>query len=771
MKKSMIRVLCLLIQFSIFQFKSAHGQGTTSFGIIEGKAIDVETQAPLIGANVLVPNSVLGAVTDLDGQFVIKKVPVGNYSLELRYIGYEPLIKTDVIVRSQRITFVQAALKMIPLQSNEVTVKAGYFSKNDEHPLSITSFSYEEIRRAPGAAGDVSRIIYGLPSIAKVNDQSNSLIVRGGSPIENAFFLDNIEIHNINHFPTQGASGGPIGMVNVDFIQDVHLYTGGFSPAYGDRLSSIMELTLREGNRDEFDGQLDLNFAGFGGAAEGPMFNKKGSWLFSARRSYLDLIVKTIDIGTSVSPSYGDYQGKLVYDLNADHKLSLVTLWGDDHNDPDREVAIENDMQYYGNQDNYQKTTGINWRALWGKSGYSNTSVAYASEKYKEDFSETNTGMLIIKNRSHEQGVQFRNVNRFRIHPKHALEFGLEAKHLFPRYNSLYAEYFDALGGTVSATVLDKKITANKAGLFVNYIFKPFGRLTTTLGVRGDYFSYNKNTSFSPRFAFTYQVSDLTSVNGSLGMFSQNLPLVLLAQSGKDLKLRDPQAMHYVLGIDQLITEDTKLTLEAYQKDYCHFSIDPAQPALFMIDELNYRYSFFLSHPTLRDDGEAYSRGVELTIQKRLAKDFYGMAGASYFTSRYRGGDGIWRNRICDNRLILNLEGGYKPNNKWEFSLRWIYAGGTPYTPFDIEKSRAAKREVLDEGKINAARYPDYHSLNVRFDRRFNYKNSNLVFYLSVWNAYDRKNVATYFWDAGNDRVGTIYQWRLLPVFGFEYEF
>lgn len=468
-----------------------YSQKVSPIGTIKGVLLDAGTKAPLIGANVVILNTSLGAATDSDGSYVITDVPVGNYSLQFYYLGYETLTKTDVIVRSQRITRVDAALKISTIQANEVVVTSGYFAQTGDQPVSSVNFSREEIRRAPGSAGDVSRIIMGLPSIAKVNDQTNSLIVRGGNPVENAFYIDNIEIPNINHFPTQGASGGPIGLINVDLIKDVNFHTGGFSSAYGDKLSSIMDITFREGNRDEFDAQFDLNFAGFGGVVEG-LLSKKGSWLFSARRSYLDLLVNAIDIGTTVAPRYGDYQGKLVYDINPSHQLTLLGVWGDDHNNPDFETAIENDMIFYGNQDIYERTSGINWRALWHKTGYSNTSIAYTSTRFKEDFFETNTGLHLVKNRSHEQVFKFRNVNHFRLSRINSLEFGVEAKHFITNYDNLYAEFTDALGNATPALILNENIRANKIGAFVNYISQPIPGLTTTLGVRTDYFSYSK---------------------------------------------------------------------------------------------------------------------------------------------------------------------------------------------------------------------------------------------------------------------------------------
>ncbi|NIX55628.1 MAG: TonB-dependent receptor, partial [candidate division Zixibacteria bacterium] len=280
-----------------------------------------------------------------------------------------------------------------------------------------------------------------------------------------------------------------------------------------------MDINFREGNRDEFDAQLDLNFAGFGGVVETPLFNQKGSLLFSARRSYLDLLIDLADVGTTVAPRYGDYQGKLVYDLNPHHRLTLLAVSGDDHNNPDRETARENAMIVYGTQDIYENTAGINWRALWNKSGYSNTSVSFTSDKFTEDYYETSSAIHLLRNRSLEQSFKFRNVNHFRLSQRHSIEFGVEAKHLITDYDNFFNDYTDALGDTVPAFTIKDEITANKAGLFVSYIAKPVKRLTTTLGMRGDYFSYNENSYLSPRFSFSYQLTPRTSFNGATGFF------------------------------------------------------------------------------------------------------------------------------------------------------------------------------------------------------------------------------------------------------------
>jgi hypothetical protein len=763
----------IVILMSVFPLMS---QDAPKTGIIKGRVTDRETGRPLIGANVLVVSSQRGAATDAEGQFVIGHVPVGSYSVRFTYLGYETATRTDVIVRSSRMTFVNVDLKESVLEGEAVEVTAGYFTKPEEQPTSIASFTSEEIRRAPGSAGDVSRIIYGLPSVAKVNDTRNSLIVRGGSAVENGFYIDNIEINNINHFPEQGSTGGPIGMLNVDFIDDVNFYSGGFSALYGDRLSSIMELNFREGNRDEMDAQADLNFSGFSGQAEGPAFRGKGSWMASVRRSFLDFIVGAIGENTASVPQYGDIQAKVVYDLSPSHQLTLLNVGGLDFIQHKKDDAVEDKVNLYNQFQLLQNTIGLNWRSLWGKRGYSNTALSHAVADY--DFSlfdtryymDTGAERSVMLQNSTEQEFRLRNINHVIFNDNLKLDFGVELKHMTVNFDNVYGIYNDFLGNPTPALTVRNQKSAVKTQGFTSISLLLFRKLTLTPGLRLGYFSANSNTTVSPRFAASVALTPATALNFSYGLYHQNLPLVLLEQKDGHRSMKDPVSQHLVLGLSHLLTDAARLTLEVYDKQYSHFPMDPSQPELFVIDEMNFT-GLFLPHETLVDNGRANARGIELMIQKKLATHFYGMISAAYFRSRYRDYQGQWRSRVVDNRFVLNVEGGYKPSNRWEFSMRWIYAGGAPYTPLDEAASSAATRGIFDRNRINEGRLPDYHSLNVRFDRRFFFSKTNIVFYLSVWNAYGRENISSYYWNEIDNQKESQTQWSTLPIFGVEFEF
>ena len=743
-------------------------------GTIRGQVVDGENLMPLAGVAVTAQSphhsSQPTVLSNDDGRFILPNLGVGTYTLSASFLGYATSQVPDVVVRSSRITFVEISLNTAPIEMEGIVVLGSYFSQEKEEATSRTSYSGEEIRRAPGSAGDVSRIFMTLPSVAKVSDNSNGLAVRGGSPSENAFFVDNIEIPNINHFPSQGSSSGPISLLNTDLIRNATFHTGGFASRYGNRLSSVMDIELRDGNQEEFDAQLDLNFAGFGAVAEGPL-GEKGSYLASFRRSFLDLLVDAIGTETDVAPRYSDATVKLAWDLSDRHRLVTLGVLGLDDIAATQDAAVENDRIVYGDQKTQEGAVGVDWRALWSDKVLSNTTLSYLTTGYEEDLWETSSNIKLIRKDSREGAFTLRNTNRVRLGPAASLRFGAEGKALLADFNQTMSEYTGSLGQDVPELVMDDEITTGRVALFASVVTDPLPRVTATLGLRSDYFDYTGDWSLSPRAALTLRATDRTNLNLSGGIFRQSLPLVLLAQQAENRDLPEPWAVHVVGGFEHFFSDDTRMTLEGYWKDYRDFPIDPAEPGLFVVDEQVYRYGFFFNHEQLVSDGRARARGVEFLLQKKLAQGFYGLAAASYSKAEYEAGDGVWRDRIYDNRWMASLEGGYKPSNKWEFSLRWIYAGGPPYTPLDLEASAAEGRDVLDGSRINQARYPDYHSLNLRFDRRFHFQGSNLVWYVSVWNVYDRKNVASYTWNGVKGEMDTTYQWGMLPIFGLEWEF
>ena len=735
------------------------------YGTLKGQILDRGTQHPLPGANIAVLDQPLGDIADAEGRFTVARVPVGLHRLQISMVGYETVVRPDVVLRSNRITVVEVQLEERPIGLETTVVTADYFADSREEVVSTVSFNYEEIRRSPGAAGDISRLLQALPAISMATDQRNDLVVRGGSPAENLVVVDNIEIPNINHFPTQGASGGPIGLLNTDLIADVRFSAGGFSAAHGDRLSSVMEIDLRQGNRDEVDGEANLGMAGAGLIFEGPFARGAGSWLLSGRRSYLDLIVDAI--GTGAVPKYSDVQGKFIWDAAPGHRISLLGLGGfDTINIQPEDDDLESDFTDVAID---QYVLGANWRWLWSARGYANTSLAFSRADFAIDVVDGDRGTPVYANASQERELVLRSNFHRRLGADTELAWGLVGRRLFSDYAIAVTADTNRVGAAVPALVVDESVNTHKVGLFASVEQRLLPQVAIRAGLRLDYFALNEEYDLAPRLGLEFDLDERTSLNAAYGIYYQNLPPSLLVQHPGNRSLENPRADHYILGLQRRLSTSVLLTLEGYLKNYSELPVDPEDPTESMID--SYATYGSPSPGLVQGGGEARSYGVELLVQKKLARDVYGTGSYSYSVARYTDGQGVERDRSFDNRHLFSLIIGYRPSDRFEYSLRWRYAGGRPYTPFDEETSADLGTGIIDRDRVNQVRYTPYHRLDVRVDYRKHYENFNLVSFFTLLNAYNRANIFTYYWDEDEERVDRIDQWAFLPVGGFELEF
>jgi outer membrane receptor for ferrienterochelin and colicin len=555
----------------------------------------------------------------------------------------------------------------------------------------------------------------------------------------------------------------------VDFIDNVLVNTGGFSAKYGNVLSSVLDVSYREGNRDEFDMQLDLNFTGLSGIVEGPIGSNKGSWMFSAKHSFTDILFKIID--TDQEPViYDELQGKVVFDISSEHRLSIIDIFGTDRWKVVRNEAIDRSDNWYGNFNMMENVLGLNWRYIWSDNGFSNTSVSHSWIRNNIKVYKTNTQEEAFLNYSSEHEIAIRNVNHLQFNAAHRLDFGVETSTTMADYDNLFAESINQMGQVSPMLKMNNQIRTWKTGVFLEYSWNPIDRLNITPGLRWDYFSYNKKMHLSPRLSVSYKIDEYTTITGATGIFYQHVPMYFLSQSDDFKNLSDIKSYHVVLGTHRLITEDIKLTLEIYSKNYQRCPMDPNQPSLFILDENIYN-QFYGHHKHIISEGTANVKGVELMLQKKMSNKLYGLISFTYYQSTYYDLNGQKHNRITDNRILSAIEAGYKPDNEWEFSFRYSYAGGIPYTPFNHDASIIAGVGIYDATKIMSERLPPYSCLSVRVDRRFYFKSSTLIIYLSIWNLLNRENVSYHYWDEYGENAGNYTQWPMLPVLGIEYEF
>jgi hypothetical protein len=354
-------------------------QGVPQTGELYGRVSDKATHQPLPAVSVLVEGSRLGASTNIEGKFRIERVPVGSHNLRFMMIGYETLVKSNVVANPGRETRVDAELREVALEMETIQVRASFFEKARDAVVTTRTMDFEEIRQDPGSSEDIQRVMQALPAVVSGSDQMNEIIVRGGIPGENLFLLDTIEIPNPNHFGQQGSGGGPISAINTHFVREVNFMAGAFPAKYGDKVSSVMDIALREGSRKRMEGSFDLGMAGAGGLFEGPLSGGRGSYLLSARKSYLDLLISSW--GLTAVPRYYNLQGKVVYDLNVNNKLLVNAIYGNDR------ITIEHEEEedatgYVEKEENvrtqsHQYAAGVTLRSLWSK-GFSDLTISRA---------------------------------------------------------------------------------------------------------------------------------------------------------------------------------------------------------------------------------------------------------------------------------------------------------------------------------------------------------------------------------------------------------
>lgn len=768
------RKQCILLFFLLipFLFPNSFVAAKIQDGDLSGQVINKRTKLPLKDVVVVVLEKNIQTISDEKGNFCISGLPVGDYSVEFSLTGFKTFLLQNIRIFSQDSTRIDVELEeKAPPLSEHVTVFGTPLPSTSQLLVSGANMNSEIVSRIPGSIEDISRVLKIVPGTSHVNELSNDIIVRGGSPWENGVFIDNIQIPNINHFQRQGSSGGLIGIIDTSLIEDLSFYTGGFSVAFGNQMSSILDIRFREGTKDHFKAKLNLNTAGFGGSAEGPVFGKKGSWLLSLSRNYHDVVAKIF--GSGVVPRFGAVHFKFSLDINPRNKISLINVYGNSQLSYDLEAAIEEGFHSYLNYNSRLNTLGINWHHSWKQKGYSNTSLSYSFFNTSYTISNVQTDSLawdFMINDEFYDVIDLRNVNFYEIGKKNQIKFGFDLKYEKTDFFYYLPEHIDVFNELRHEAALKKVLGIAKGGLFFTLVHSPLKHLIASIGVRLDHIPYSGNFHFSPRFSTSYRLSNRIAVHGSLGVYYQTLPLFLLASHESAKMNSDPVAEHAILGMKYDLAPDTYFSVNIYNKQYKNLPVSLDDLALFIMDS-GVDFRMFRPFDLLDDSGTAFSRGIELLLQKKTIDNFYGTISASFFRSRFKDVNGIWRNRISDNRYVLSVMGGYKPGEKWGFSGRWILAGGVPYTPFDIVRSEENNLPLINQDQINGKRYSPYMTVSIRVDRRFLFKKSSIDFYLSVLNLFNRKNVDRYFWNRIENRRDVIYQAPIIPLFGIEYNF
>ena len=767
-------------------------------GRISGRVIDQATEQPLPAVNVMIEGTQLGAATDEQGRFRIDRVPAGTQRVRFRMIGYKELVKADVPVTPGRTTVIEVELEPAVLSGEEVVVSAGYFQEARDAVVSNRSVDFEEVRSDPGSAEDIQRVMQALPAVVSASDQDNEIIVRGGMRGENLFVMDEIEIPNPNHFGYQGTGGGPINGLNPYFVRRVDFYAGAFPARYGDKVSSVMDITLRDGNREQVTGHAYLGMAGAGAMAEGPIGSGKGSWILSGRKSFLDLIISAT--GLTAVPQYHNFQGKLVYDFSPRHRLTLNGLYLADR------ITIEGEKEsgYTRGEQNvrtrgHQYAVGATWRVLWGKWGFTKVTLFRVLNNWNI-YVYDGRHRPVYNNRSteSENALKVRQVISFG--PQLELEGGFTVKGVDFDHD-VWSDPDTVFFYDVSAdpdTVLGvfrsypewRVLTSERSYKRAAYLqtrWFPVPRLALHAGVRFENFAYTGSSVWGPRIGLSLQLAPSTWLNAAYGDHYQSPSYIELTSHPLNRGLRDKHVRQWVVGLEKLFAEDIRGTLEVYSKSYEDVPIPISWTTADPYDISGGRYV---------SEGKGYARGFEVFLQKKMSGNVrfilsYAHSSAMGYDprlSRYYPWDFDYRDMftfISGLRFNLRDRPWYR---KWSRSpagkmLAWLlpladqvdvdirlrYLGGRPYTRPTYHPE--LHRWVVEENQpINANRLPYYFRFDFRIDRRFFFKGWNLVTYLDFMNVTNRDNIWDYLF-RNNGTVERVLQWKVLPVGGVAVEF
>ncbi len=740
MSRILLTIFCMWLPLQLM------AQGFT----VRGRVVDKLSRQPVAYANVsLYGNPGQGTSTDSLGQFRIEHVAPGIHQLSVSCIGYKNLLSPEYIV-SAKLPPVELELEEDASQLAEVTVQAAApFRRIKESPVSLQIIGLSEIEKSPGGNRDISRIVRSYPGVSfSPIGYRNDLIVRGGSPSENRFYMDGIEIPNINHFATQGASGGPVSILNADLIREVQFYTGAFPADKGGALSSVMDIRLRDGNPDDqtFKATLGASEVSLSGAGH---FGERTTYLFSVRQSYLQLLFKML--GLPFLPNYIDGQFKIKTRLTATDELIFLGLTGIDNmklNTDEEGEDAEYMLSYLPRIKQQTFTLGAAYKHYAGRHvqtvslGYNylaNQNLKYTNN---DDSSPDN---LTLDLSSHEQKATLRAENR--THGEHwTLTEGVET--WYARYDDRTFQRIFA-SGTQQAWQQQTDLGIVGWGAFASARYRtPDERWTATLGLRLDGCDYSRSMmrfwqNLSPNLSVSWRVRPAVAINAAVGLYHQ-----LPAYTGLGYKdatgelvnksLKYMRVANANLGTEWNVTPRVVLALEGFYKYYTRVPLSVADGIPLSCKGNDYgTVGNELLLPTA--SGRAY--GVEASMRWQIPGRFTSVASVTCFRSEYRNDDrSPYIASAWDNRFIANVSGTYDFPRNWSVGTKLSAIGGSPYTPYDEDKSSLVEawdvqgRPYYDYSRYNTCRLDAFAQLDVRVDKNYYFRGWRLGIYLDLQN-------------------------------------
>jgi hypothetical protein len=720
-------------------------------GSIRGRVYNQKNNEPLPFTNIIIFGTTIGSTTDLDGNFIFTGIEPGFIRLQVSAVGFERRVTEEFQVTNARTANIDIPMREVDLQLDEVVVEAPVFQRREESPVSLRRLGISEIERSPGSNRDISRVIQSLPGVAFTPSFRNDVIIRGGGPNENRFYLDGVEIPNLNHFATQGASGGPVGIINVDFIREVEMYSSAFPANRGNALSSIFEFRQIRGDSEKFNFRGTIGASDLALTTDGPLSDNT-TMIFSLRRSYLQFIFSVI--GLPFLPTYNDYQFKIDTKLSDKSEISFIGIGALDQfqlnldaNETEEQRYI---LDYLPVNEQWNYTMGVAYRRFrdngfdrWVVSRNMLRNIAY---KYPGN-DDTQERTLDYNSDEIENKIRFERTTE-----TGAYRFNFGAGGEYARYlNSTLQQVF----------IIDQPLIIDFDSSIDMFKWSAFGqvtrdflknKLTLSLGVRTDANNYSPNMAnplnqFSPRLSGSYKLRENLTLNSSVGRYFQLPAYTTLGYRNNEGVLANQEnnleyigVNHYVAGLELLPTPQTLITLEGFYKMYekYPFSIIDGVP----LGSKSADFGVFGNEEvTSSSTGRSY--GAELLFREQNIKNLNVIFSYTFVRSEFKDTDGTFIPSSWDSRHIINLTSTLKLPRNWNIGAKWRFSGGAPYTPFDLEKSSrveawdSQRQGYLDYSRFNTQRLKEFHQLDVRIDKQFFFRKFSLMFYLDIQNLYN----------------------------------
>ncbi|MEM6317986.1 MAG: TonB-dependent receptor [Bacteroidota bacterium] len=737
-------VTCGLIVFTSLFYPNLNAQ---NFGSLSGYVRDAKTDEPLIGATVQLDGTEKGVVTDIDGFYEITGVEPKAYNVTASYLGYQSNTLFNVIVRSAGTPSVNFTLTEASTTLNEVVVRA---SSVDDiiSPISSQTLSAVEIATYPGGNNDIAKVVQSLPGVSgSIGGFRNDVIIRGGAPNENVYYLDGVEIPNINHFATQGSAGGPVGLLNVSFIEDVDLQTSSFNARYDNPLSGVLQFNQRNGSARDFKGNVRISSSETALTLEGPLFrsneeNARTTYLISARRSYLQLLFELI--GLPILPDYWDYQYRINHKFNEYDEISFIGVGSiDDFSvneiedfDPEEQAAQEQVPIIR----QWTTTVGLSYKRRF-RSGNGNFRSTLSTNILNNEFTR-------FEDNVNETGVLFQNDSReSEIKWRNHWTYYLGDWIVTGGFSIQRANYRNATINEIDAIRFNADLDFYRYGAFVQASRSLLNnRLDLSFGIRTDANTFTNQDNqlletLSPRVGLSYALDPEKRwrLNGSVGVYYKIPTYTTLGFQNNAGRFVNQNAnyirsTHFVAGVEFKPRKSTTISAEGFYKKYSDYPVSIIDSTSLANKGAGFEV---LGNEAIESLGEGRTYGLELLLQQRFTGQFYGILAYTLFKSEFSGFDDNFRPSAWDSRHLLTFTGGYQFGKNWEISLRYRFVGPTPFAPVDEARTLDNYPAlVLDYERLGTVNLASFNQADIRLDKKWNFKQVSLNVFLEVQNAF-----------------------------------